>query len=575
MAFHTSDLCAVALSNKRSRFEKQSRNKLKEYGDLWKHVNERGQLQHDLKIVLQQIPAKDRHAYFLSNDQGCKLLSIICLQGSINEICYAIDNLRLNELPAAQISSDANFMSPMCSVLRKESPEPNVLWYLAAVGLPVPPRAFCLWAILRCEKTRLLRLLEPLVKFGRNQMPPPIQLIPLLTSEHIEVLRNFVKFTFDEIYLAAHLVNSRPLRLAELNYELATNATERKRLADALEICEVSRHFHTNMPVVKLQYFRESLRFRQGPEVNAEGRLVVGSRRLFESVEDIDRLEQQISEHNYVETAWQIILVASKHHYPLEALTSWLFQEEYVNDLNELLLIKSFILNTNAFLPSTDAATRHRELIAFLSSFYQYCISILWEIQHPPVTLLPLLYDCFQEAVEDGVLREEVREGLERAIFRMNVTELDAQVNKIIERRNESLRIIAVMYDSDFSNESIESIILSLVRFNASLMAPPGQRVSTLYFLLKDNHKVSEELRQELVARICCRMDLNKEQRALLNMDVPGSKVPPLRCFASMKCRGLPRGVLERSIPTSLVSFIHSHPWRMFEDSQDSEYESD
>lgn len=534
---------------------------LKKLGDLSTIVNNHGHLPVYVKTTLELVPHKALDAYFESGKRGHKLLSAICFNAELDEVRYAIETLRLNRLPQVSTSSSDCHLCAVISALGANEPQPAVLQYLTKHGYKVSRKAFVMWSMTRGDKIFLWRLLEPLIKFGRNQLPPMSELLHYMTIDHIKVLQKFVRFDIGDIHFAA--CEGDISAVVEMSVSCpAVTWKRRHRLADIFELCEVSCYFRSRELFGQLRYFRKSLEFRPGARTDSKW-TSYGKWRLFESSEDIDRLEKQMTAGDFVETTWQILLAGSRLKYSSDIICSNFFQSLHVNDLHELARMKYFVLDTAAYL-KPRLCGRYGELKEnFLSGFWQYCRDLIVEVAQPSVSILPGFYNCCGEYLPLQRPGQDLISEFADAVARMDIDRLFSDFIEIQQWRDECLFILALIVVNKPSRPAVWTVMKLLVG-GASLLILPGKHVSTLSLLLRDPPRLPEYLRKELISRMCCQLDTSLWQLMGLDVDTSCFVVVRLRCLAAIVCRRALQDNLidlsQQDVPASVVEVALGHP---------------
>lgn len=561
--------CDAGPERKRLFREVDALSKLKRYGDLAEMMRSLRGLSRPVKKLLEQISSDELDVYFKCHNQGLKLFATICRYGDFDDVRYAVKVLRLGKLPPVNTSLSGTFYCPVYSAICSDKRKLSVITYLLKSGCTVSKWAFLGWTQISCDKTELRDLLQLLVEFGRHKMPSTSDLLNSATSQHIDILNEFVQFTLDDMRKVAYRGIINAVDQMSARYPAETEK-DRNQLADIFELCEVSRHFHSSSGSFKeLTYFRKSLLLRQGPKEKKK-RIYFGQWRLFESIEDIERLEKQLGEEDYLETNWQILVTCFRLGWLPRDMYFRFFQRSRIDKLKELADIKSFMLCPDIDLSHTFA--QHlSQIIHFLRFFENYCFFILNRTPRHRLSVLSDLYSCYMAfniiyvgaaVFAQRTCRQRVLRYFQNLVLLMDTSNLDEQLYEIRKWHDESLFVLAVLYDPALPNELIEELMLQLLQRGASINWLPGQVVSAFFLILKDSC-VSVSLREELIARTCCRMETSLERLAAHKINVPHLKVFRLRCLAAATCRQLfSEDVLKRDLPASLVPIIYHHPVR-------------
>lgn len=541
---------------------------LERIGTIW-HAMTDGVLFDHVKLLLEALPSEQRAAYFREGWRGSRLLSRICFMGKIKEVKYAYETLQLNRtIYRSCASAEHGVKCPLLSALTSHNPSVAVIRYILEKGHPVTPKAYYLWAACQTTMEHLGAILKVLVKHGRESIPPIRSLLPIMIdpratlvmrrfvdkrSNHLDVLRPVVTFTTEDICEAARLGFGRMLE----QMTIGDDSIDQDKLADLFEYCEFAAYCHNTRFPSELRYFKKALQIRQ----NQETRKIVsfGSRIQFTSIEDLERIEEQMKNNDYVECNWQMLLaaasaVAMKSDVTFEAMKG------FVN-LDQVAEVKSFVISSGHFLG---------DQLSFVNSLRKRCAYIVQATMQPELMMLPKLYDCLKEVFVDGYEPQSRSLVATIVMFLTRVSVCPDALNQldlVRDRRDEllflmlySLQAPNPVRNEEMTIELVAPFITRLLRMGAGLGILPGHFKSTLRLILSSTIDLKPNFIDVLRNHTCCSLDLLPSERKSLDFPEKIKSPLSLKCIAAAQCSKLPRKVLEENLPSSLVSTAAGHP---------------
>lgn len=537
---------------------------LENVGPLW-NVLKNGILPKQVKNLLEALSPVQRRAYFNQSGRGVRLISAVCYNGILSEVRYIFERLRVHDVDPDSVGIlDAVTLCPIMSALSSPKPSVDVIFYVASLGYPITEDTYRCWAAC-CANQHILRaILQILVQHAPKALPPIPSFLRVLGfpegtftdrySVHIDLLKGLNLFTPEDMRFAAQLGLGRIL--GQLAEDLPS--LDQDELADLYELCEFANYRRNKNFPRKLYYFRKSIQIRKNPE--RRRRMIYKSWKLFETLEDIERIEDQMANNDYVECNRQMLLIAGRGERAMRGDVSLHATKGFVN-LEQLSEVKDFVLKSGHFKGFAWQ---------FFRGLKKRCQIVVENTDQPTLEMLPKLYDCLKEIFIDG--DEPLSWGLLQAIVYVltkTSTQSDVieQLNQLVERRDELLFMVIYSlqepnnyHDDKETLKLVAPMMARLLRMGASLGTLPEHMKSNLRLLMGAVGQLNPSLRDALQPHICCPLDLLPEEREALDLPQKTSSPLSLKCIAASACRKFPLQLLQQTLPRDLVSMAKCHP---------------
>lgn len=516
-----------------------------------------GVLREDAKRLLNRISPHRLQRHFRTDGAGEKLLSKICKEGVLSEVRYAFEVLHLDELETFRGSfGEDKKCNLLLTVLAAPKSSAPVIDFILSKGMAVTPKIFSAWAVCSASDDKLRDILNVLVKHNDGGVPPLRPMFPALDhngpSAHVDLLREVLGvFPKKDLRDAARLGYAYLLeRMTEED-----TSTNKDYLADLFEMCEVSRYCNTGALPKTLPLFRRSLQLRRNTATRRP--FCQGSWTQFSTPEDIDRIERQMDNDDYLECSWQILLAAARAGMLISRLT--FHATKGIRTLEQLLEVKNFVLASGHF---------HGEPTTFLDTVRERCDRILHFTEEPQLTMLPTLYDCIKEVFSCEAASKAIVYTLVCFFNRLTKQPLRReQFEEVRQRKNEvlflagfSLSKPSMVQTGERTQKVLTPIIDRLLKMGAILGLVPGQKMSSLHFILQGQTQLIPGLKDILLRHACCRMDLGRKELTLLGLPLKPSSPPSLKCLAAAQSTKFPLEIIQDYLVYELDIEVASHP---------------